>query len=180
MLSNNLISLSVRPIGHQRPCQLGCSSPRVLAALRHHWHHLHRCRHSSSCTSSRPVLIKNRIERSISKKYVKAKWLGTQGVRDFGMKVPGISFTISTLLVRAAQSVRAPFWFEGNQGRELGRGKMADGHGMAIPGPNQAKSVWGVGVYNIITIPIQNTLLPALVEEAALSMCNDERGTRLN
>lgn len=63
------------------------------------------------------------------------------------MKVLGISFTISTLLVRAAQSIRAPFRFDGSQGRELGHGKMADGHGVAIPA--QPKSVSGVGVYRM-------------------------------
>jgi len=38
MLSNDLISLSVSPVSHQRPCQLGRPCPRVPAALRHHRH----------------------------------------------------------------------------------------------------------------------------------------------
>lgn len=59
------------------------------------------------------------------------------------MKVLGISFTISTLLGRAAQSIRAPVLIrkagghaeaEG-RGREVGHGeKMADGHGAAYSG----------------------------------------------
>lgn len=139
MLSNDLISLSVSPVSHWRPCQLRCPGPTVL---RHHCHCCYCCMHLvSACPHQKQ-------DRTINLwKYVKAKWLGTQGVRDFGMKVPGISFTISTLLVRAAQSIRVLFWFEGSQGRELGHGKMADGHSVAISA--HPKSVWGVGVYKM-------------------------------
>lgn len=56
------------------------------------------------------------------------------------MRLPAILFTISTLLVRAAQSIRVPHFdlTEVREG-ELGHGEMADGHGVAIPA--QPKSV---------------------------------------
>ena len=174
MLSNDLISLSVSPVSHQRPCQLGCPCPRASSALRYHRRRRPRRVHLvSACPHQKQ-------DRTLNLwKYVKAKWLGTQGVRDFGMKVLGISFTISTLLVREAQSIRAPFWFEGSQGRELGHGKMADGHGVAIPA--QPKSVWRVGVCKMDyyhTYPKRHRL-SLLAERAALSMCgegSEERG----
>lgn len=55
MLSNDLISLNVSPVSHLRPCQLSThvQGSRVLWFI------------MAVCTSSQPVLIKNRIEPSI-------------------------------------------------------------------------------------------------------------------
>jgi len=145
MLSNDLISLSVRPVSHRgAPVRSGRLCPRVPAALRHH-----RRRHAH-LASARPH---QKPDRALNLwEHVKAERLGTQGVRDFGMKVPGISFTISTLLVRAAQSIRAPFWFHGRVGGERERENWDAAKWLAVTErlvQLSPKSVWGVAVYKM-------------------------------
>lgn len=52
MLSNDLISLSVSPVSHQRPRQLGRLCPRVPGALRCSRRRRHRCRANRLSLSS--------------------------------------------------------------------------------------------------------------------------------
>lgn len=89
MLSNDLISLSVNPVSHQRPPL--AATPHVRKS---------RLGWGVAAASSHSVLIKNRIEASISENMSRQSDWRTQGERDFGMKVLGDSFTSPTLLVR--------------------------------------------------------------------------------
>ena len=81
------------------------------------------------------------------------------------MKVPGISFTISTLLVRAAQSIRAHFDAKRSQGREnwdTARWLTVTGWLFQLS-PNQELTY----IKWIITVRIQNVKTLVLVNRGA-------------